>query len=45
MIENLHRLNVLVGQCFDEKMAAQVDAESKQLKVLIEKTKAMSEYA
>ena len=45
MIENLHRLNTLAGQCFDEKMVTQVEAESKQLKVLAEKTKVMSEYA
>ena len=45
MIENLKRLNALVGQRFDEKMAIQVEVESKQLKVLAEKTKAMSEYA
>ena len=35
----------MIGQRFDEKMAAQVEAESKQLKVLAEKTKAMLEYA
>ena len=45
MIENLHRLNTLVGQRFDEKMDAQVVAKSKQFKVLVEKTKAMLEYA
>ena len=45
MIENLQRLNALVGQRFDEKMVAQVEVESKQLKVLAEKTKAMLEYA
>ena len=36
---------MLVRERFDEKMAAQVEVESKQLKVLAEKTKAMSEYA
>ena len=45
MIENLQRLNSLAKQRFDEKMVAQVKAESKQLKVLTEKTKAMLEYA
>ena len=34
MIKNLQRLNVLVGQRFDERMAAQAKANSKQLKVL-----------
>ena len=34
MIENLQRLNVLVGERFDEKMAAQAEANSKQLKVM-----------
>ena len=41
MIKNLHRLNVLAGQRFDEKMVVQVKADSKQLKVMSEKTKAM----
>ena len=45
MIDDLRRLNTLVGQRFDESMAAQAVVESKQLKVLAEKTKAMSEYA
>ena len=45
MINNLQRLNALARQHFDEKMAAQVEAESKQLKVLAEKTKVMSKYA
>ena len=45
MINNLQRFNALVGQRFDEKMVAQEEAESKQRKVLAEKTKAMSEYA
>ena len=45
MIEDLQRLNALVGQRFDERMAAQEEDESKQLKFLVEKTKAMSEYA
>ena len=45
MINNLHRLNASVGQRFDEKMAAQTEAESKQLKVLTEKTKVMLEDA
>ena len=35
----------MVGHCFDEKMIAQVEVESKQLKVLSKKTKTMSEYA
>ena len=42
MIDNLHKLNVLARQCFNEKMVAQVEVESKQLKALVEKTKAMS---
>ena len=29
MIENLQRLNALVGQRFDERMVAQVEADSK----------------
>ena len=45
MINDLHRLNALDGQCFHERMVAQVEVESKQLKVLAKKTKAMSEYA
>ena len=45
MIDDLQRLNALVKQHFDEKMAAQVEAESKQLKFLVEKTKSMSKYA
>ena len=45
MIENLQRLKALARQRFDEKMATQVEVESKQLKVLVEKTKAMSKYA
>ena len=40
MIENLQRLNALTRQYFEEKMVAQVEAESKQLKVLVEKNKA-----
>ena len=36
---------MLVEQCFDEKMAAQAEAKSKQLKVMVEKTKAILEYA
>ena len=32
-------MNALAGQRFDEKMAAQVEVESKQLKVLAEKIK------
>ena len=44
MIENLHRLNTLVRQCFDERMVAQVEADSKQLKVMSTKTKAMLEF-
>ena len=38
-------MNSLARQHFDEKMAARVEAKSKQFKVLIEKTKALSEYA
>ena len=34
MIENLQRLNMLARQRFDEKMAAQAEANSKQLKVM-----------
>ena len=45
MIDDLQRLNALVRQHFDERMAAQVEAESKQLKFLAKKTKSMSEYA
>ena len=45
MIENLQRLNALAGQCFDERMVAQAEADSKQLKVMSAKTKVMSEYA
>ena len=45
MINDLPRLNALVGQLFDERMVAQVGAESKQFKFLAEKTKAMSKYA
>ena len=44
MIDNLQRLNALARQRFNEKMATQVEADSKQLEVLAEKTKAMSEY-
>ena len=29
MIENQQRLNTLAKQCFDEKMIAQVEADSK----------------
>ena len=35
----------MVGQRFTEIMAAQAEANSKQLKVMLAKTKAMSEYA
>ena len=45
MIENLHKLNTLAGQRFDERMDAQAKADFKQLKVMLAKTKAMSEYA
>ena len=45
MIENLQRLKALIGQCFDEKMVAKANADSKQLKVMSTKTKVMSEYA
>ena len=45
MIDDLHRLNSLVGQRFDKRMVAQAKAKSKQLKFLAEKTKAMFEYA
>ena len=38
-------MNALSGQSFDERMVAQADAESKQLKVLIEKTEVVFEYA
>ena len=44
MIENLQRLNVLVGQRFDKRMATQAEADFKQLKVMSAKTKALSEY-
>ena len=43
--KNLQRLNTLAGQRFHEKMATQSEADSKQLKVMLAKTKAMSEYA
>ena len=42
MIDDQQRLNALAGQRFDERMATQAEVESKQLKVLAEKTKAMS---
>ena len=45
MIGDLHRLNTLDGQSFNERIVAQAEAESKQLKVLAKKTKAMFEYA
>ena len=45
MIDDLQRSNALVGQRFDERMTAQAEAESKQLKFLVKKTKAMSKYA
>ena len=45
MIDNLQRLSTLVGQHFDEKMHAQAEVESKQLKVMVEKTKVVSKYA
>ena len=45
MINNLQRQNALVGQRFDERMAAKAEVESKQLKFLAEKTKVMFEYA
>ena len=45
MIENLQRLNALTGQCFNERMVAHTEADSKQLKVMLAKTKAMSKYA
>ena len=45
MIENLQRMNTLIEQRFDEKMAAQTEADSKQLKVMLAKTKVMSGYA
>ena len=45
MIENLHRLNALARQRFDENMATQAEVDSKQLKVTFDKTKAMSKYA
>ena len=39
MIENLQRLNALAGQRFDERMATQVEVDSKQLKVMLAKLK------
>ena len=45
MIDDLQGLNALVGQHFDERMTTQAEVESKQLKILIEKTEAMYEYA
>ena len=45
MIKDLRRSNALTRQRFDEKMVARLEVESKQLKVLAEKTKSMSEYA
>ena len=39
MIENLRGLNTLAEQCFDEKRAAQVEADSKQLKLWLIKLK------
>ena len=36
---------MLVGQCLDERMVAQEEADSKQLKVMSAKTKAMSKYS
>ena len=45
MIDDLQRLNALVGRCFDERMTAQTNAESKQIKFMVEKTKVMCEYA
>ena len=36
MIDDLQRLNALVGQRFDERMVAQVEAESKQLKFIVD---------
>ena len=45
MIKNLQRLNLLAGQHFDERMAAQVEVDSKQLRVMLAKTKAMLELA
>ena len=44
-IHNLQRLNTLARKCFDERMAAQVEVDSKQLKVMSAKTKALSEFA
>ena len=38
-------MTALVGQRFDEKMVAQEKVDSKQLKVMDKKTKALSEYA
>ena len=45
MIENLQRLNALARQSFDERKVAQVEANSKQLKVMSAKTKVMLKYA
>ena len=38
-------MNALTRQRFAEKMVAQAEANSKQLKFMYEKSKAMSEYA
>ena len=38
-------MNALIGQRFDEKMVAQAEDDSKQLKAMSMKTKAISEYA
>ena len=38
-------MNAFAGQRFNERMATQAKVESKQLKVLAKKTKAMSDYA
>ena len=43
MIENLQRMNALARQRFDEKMVIQAKADSKQFKVMLAKTKVMSE--
>ena len=42
MIDNIQRLNALVGQHFDERIAAQAEVEYKQLKFLAKKTKTTS---
>ena len=45
MINDLQRLNALARQHFDERIAAQAEVETKQLKFIVEKIKAMFECA